>query len=80
MNVVSPNAVTNREFTKTLGRALGRPTVLPMPAVMARVIFGEIAKALLLGSTRVQPTRLEGSGYAFRFPNLATSLEHLVLK
>ena len=80
MNVVSPNAVTNREFTKTLGRALGRPTVLPMPAVMARVIFGEMAKALLLGSTRVQPTRLEGSGYAFRFPNLATSLEHLVLK
>ena len=80
MNVVSPNAVTNREFTKTLGRVLGRPTVLPMPAVMARVIFGEMAKALLLGSTRVQPTRLEGSGYRFRFPDLEATLRHLVLK
>jgi len=80
MNVVSPNAVTNREFTKALGRVLGRPTVFPMPAMAARVVFGEMAEALLLGSARVQPIRLEGSGYRFRFPVLETTLRHMVLK
>ena len=76
----APNAVTNREFTKTLGRVLGRPTVFPMSAVVARVIFGEMAEALLLGSARVQPTRLEGSGYRFHFHDLETTLRHLLLK
>ena len=80
MNVVSPNAVTNREFTQTLGRVLGRPTIFPMPAVVARVIFGEMAGALLLASARVQPIRLESSGYRFRFPDLETTLRQLVLK
>jgi uncharacterized protein len=46
---------------------------------MPGVIFGEMAEALLLGSARVQPTRLGGSGYRFRFPDLATTLRHLVL-
>jgi NAD dependent epimerase/dehydratase family enzyme len=59
---------------------LGRPTIFPMPAVVARVIFGEMAGALLLGSARVQPTRLEGSGYRFHFPDLETTLRHLLLK
>ena len=80
INVVSPNAVTNREFTKTLGRVLGRPTVFPMPGLVARAVFGEMADALLLGSARVQPIRLEGSGYRFHFPGLETALRHLVLK
>jgi NAD dependent epimerase/dehydratase family enzyme len=80
INVVSPNAVTNREFTKTLGCVLGRPTVFPMPALVARVIFGEMAVALLLGNARVQPIRLEGSGYRLRFPALETSLRRLVFK
>jgi len=80
MNVVSPNAVTNQEFTKTLGRVLGRPTIFPMPGLAARVVFGEMAETLLLASARVQPIRLEGSGYRFRFPVLETTLRHLVLK
>jgi uncharacterized protein len=80
MNVVSPNAVTNQEFTKTLGRVLRRPTIFPMPGLAARVVFGEMAEALLLASARVQPIRLEGSGYRFRFPALETALRHLVLK
>jgi len=80
MNAVSPNAATNREFTKTLGRVLRRPTVLPMPSVAARMVFGEMAEALLLASARVQPIRLESSGYRFHFPNLETALRHLVLK
>jgi uncharacterized protein len=80
MNVVSPNSVTNQEFTKTLGHVLGRPTIFPMPGLAARVVFGEMAEALLLASARVQPIRLEGSGYRFRFPVLETTLRHLVLK
>lgn len=80
INVVAPNAVANREFTKTLGRVLKRPTIFPMPAVVARTVFGEMAEALLLGSARVQPIRLEGSGYRFRFPSIETALRYLVLK
>ncbi len=80
INVVSPNAVTNREFTKTLGRVLRRPTVFPMPGLAARAVFGEMAEALLLNSARVQPIRLEGSGYRFCFPGLEATLRHLVFK
>ena len=74
VNAVSPQNVTNREFTKTLGKVLGRPTVLPMPAFAARLAFGEMADALLLSSARVQPIRLEGAGYCFRFGELELAL------
>lgn len=75
-NVVSPNPVTNREFTKTLGRVLGRPTVLPMPAAVARLLFSEMADALLLSSARVEPARLLETGYEFRYPELEGALRH----
>ena len=55
VNVVSPEPVTNHEYTKTLGRVLRRPTVLPMPAFGARLALGEMADELLLSSTRVLP-------------------------
>jgi hypothetical protein len=78
VNVVSPNPVTNRDFTKTLGRVLRRPTVLPMPAFAARLAFGEMADELLLASTRVVPHRLEETGYKFRHPDLEPALRHLL--
>jgi uncharacterized protein (TIGR01777 family) len=78
VNVVSPNPVTNRTFTKTLGRVLGRPTVLPMPALMARVAFGEMANELLLASARVLPRALLGSGFQFRHADLESALRHLL--
>ena len=53
VNMVSPSAVTNLEFTKALGRVLRRPTVFPMPSFAARLAFGEMADALLLASARV---------------------------
>jgi uncharacterized protein len=77
-NAVSPNAVTNQEFTKTLGKVLGRPTVVPMPAFAARLMFGEMADELLLASARVQPTKLQASGYAFRYPDLTAALRYLL--
>ena len=65
VNLVAPAPVTNREFTKTLGRVLRRPTLFPLPGFVARVVFGEMADALLLASTRVKPVNLLGSGYVF---------------
>ena len=74
VNLVAPAPVTNREFTKTLGRVLRRPTVFPLPGFVARVMFGEMADALLLASTRVKPVNLLGSGYAFRHGSLEEGL------
>lgn len=78
VNVVAPNPVTNAEFTKTLGRVLGRPTVFPMPAFAARLAFGEMADALLLASARLEPAKLLGTGYAVRFAELEGALRHLL--
>jgi uncharacterized protein (TIGR01777 family) len=77
-NAVAPSPVTNREFTRTLGRVLSRPTPFPMPAFAARLAFGEMADALLLASTRVQPARLLASGFTFRYPDLEGALRHLL--
>ena len=78
VNVVSPNPVTNLEFTKTLGQVLSRPTLFPVPAFAARLVFGEMADALLLGSARVEPARLKESGYIFQYPELKSALRHLI--
>jgi NAD dependent epimerase/dehydratase family enzyme len=66
------------EFTKTLGRVLGRPTLVPMPAFAVRLVFGEMGEELLLASTRMEPTRLLSAGYQFRFPQLEGALRHLL--
>ncbi len=78
VNVVTPHPVTNVEFTKTLGRVLRRPTVLPMPAFAARLAFGKMADGLLLSSQRVEPAKLLASGYEFRHANLEPALRHLL--
>jgi len=78
VNVVAPHPVTNLEFTRALGRLLRRPTILPLPAFAARLIFGEMADNLLLASTRVEPSRLLATGYRFRFPQLEAALRHVL--
>ena len=80
VNAVTPHPVTNREFTKTLGRVLSRPTLFPMPAFAARLAFGEMADELLLASTRVAPQRLLGSGYQFLHPHLEQALRTMLGK
>lgn len=80
VNAVTSNPVTNRDFTHTLGRVLSRPTLFPMPAFAARLALGEMADALLLASTRVEPARLLASGFAFRYPDLEGALRHLLGK
>jgi len=78
INCVTPNPVSNAEFTRTLGRALGRPTIAPLPAFAARIMFGEMADELLLGGVRVHPRRLSESGYTFRYPDLERALQNLL--
>jgi uncharacterized protein (TIGR01777 family) len=80
VNAVSPQPVTNRVLTRTLGRVLRRPTAVPLPAAAVRLAFGDMADALLLSSTLVEPTRLLESGYAFRLPTLEGALRHLLGK
>jgi uncharacterized protein (TIGR01777 family) len=78
LNIVSPNPVTNEEFTKTLGHALNRPTALAMPAFAVRLAFGEMADEMLLTSQRVVPKKLNDAGYEFEFPELEGALrKHL---
>ena len=78
LNITAPNANTNAEFTKTLGHVLGRPTIFPMPAFAARLLFGEKADALLLTGCRVVPTKLEETGYKFQHEHLEPALRHLL--
>ena len=81
VNAVAPRPVTNREFTEALGKALSRPTPLPVPAFALRLAVGrEMADGLLLASARVLPRRLEETGYRFRFPELGGALRHLLGK
>jgi uncharacterized protein (TIGR01777 family) len=72
-NVGAPNPVTNAEFTRALGRALGRPTVLPMPEAALKLLFGEMSE-LLLVSDRMLPKRLLDEGFQFRYPELDRAL------
>jgi NAD dependent epimerase/dehydratase family enzyme len=75
MNAVAPNPVTNAEFTRTLGRVLRRPTILPVPAFVLRVALGELADALLLSSQRALPKKMEQAGYSFVHPALEEGLQ-----
>ncbi len=78
MNMVSPNPVTNAEFTRTLAAVLKRPAILPVPAFAARLAFGELAEEGLLASARVEPKKLIAGGFDFEFPQLGSALQSLL--
>ena len=78
VNLVAPAPVRNSEFTKALGSVLLRPTMFPIPAFAARLVFGEMADRLLLASQRVEPARLVASGYPFQYSELRKALEDLL--
>jgi hypothetical protein len=80
MNVVAPRAVTNHEFTKTLGRVLSRPTIFPLPTLAARLVLGEMADALLFASARIEPALLLATGYKFHHTELERALRELLGK
>ena len=76
-NLTAPEPATNRQFSRVLGRVLGRPSVLPVPAAALRLMFGEMSMVLLEGQ-RAVPQRLLAAGYQFRFPDLEQALRHLL--
>ena len=75
VNAVSPNPVSNAEFTRTLAAALSRPAVFPMPAPVVRLIFGQMGEELWLASQRVVPAKLLESGYRFQYPDLSAAIQ-----
>ncbi len=72
-NVVSPNPVTNRQFTKCLAGVLGRPAIFPAPAPVLKVALGEMSRLLLTGQMAV-PERLEAEEFSFKYPDLSPAL------
>ena len=80
VNFVAPSPATNAEFTKTLGKVLSRPTILPIPAFAIKLLFGEMGEALLLGGQRVAPKRLIAGGYEFSYPQLEQAFVHILEK
>ena len=74
VNAVSPQAATNAEFTRALGRALGRPAVIPVPAPALRLLLGEMSE-MLLGGQLVLPRAAQKAGYRFKYPSLEGCLK-----
>ena len=80
LNGVAPRPVTNREFTKTLGRVLNRPTFMPaLPPIALKIMFGEFGK-ILLDSQRAVPKAARSAGFTFRFPDLEPALRDVLKK
>ncbi len=77
-NVCSPEPLTNAAYTRVLGHVLGRPTVFPLPAPVARLVLGQVADELLLASARVESAKLQKTGYQFRYPELEGAFRHLL--
>jgi uncharacterized protein (TIGR01777 family) len=78
VNGTAPNPVTNKEWSKALGRALGRPAVLPIPGLAVELKFGKEFGKVAQGGQRVLPKRTEELGYAFKFPEIDGALRNLV--
>lgn len=76
-NLVSPEQVTNREFTAAFAKSLDRPVSVPAPALALKLVAGELAEELLLASTRVEPVALKRAGFSFDYPTLASSLRRI---
>jgi uncharacterized protein (TIGR01777 family) len=78
VNATAPDPATNRDFAKALGRALGRPAVLPLPGLALDVKFGREFGQVLRGGQRVIPKRTQELGYEFRHPDLDEALKDLL--
>jgi len=78
VNLVAPAPCRQADFARALGRALGRPTVLPVPAFALRSLLGEMAQGLLLDGAAVRPARLEAAGFCWQHPDLDAALAALL--
>lgn len=78
VNATAPEPARNRDFTTSLGQALGRPAILPVPAWPLQWVLGDFAKELLLSGQRVLPRAAQSSGFAFRYPQLDGALQAIL--
>ena len=77
VNFTAPNPVRNRELAKTIGKAMGRPSFLPVPGFMLKLALGEFGSILLEGQ-RVIPQKLLKSGFQFRYPKIEQAMEQII--
>ena len=77
-NFCAPGVVRQKTFARALGKVLGRPAVVPAPALALRMMMGEMA-GVLLASQQVRPERLTADGFSFRFPDVDSALADLVV-
>lgn len=79
VNLTAPTPVTNAQFTRALGRAVHRPTLLPIPMRLLKLMLGEdIVREMLLGSTRALPAKLEAAGFRWLHPTLDAALRDIL--
>lgn len=77
VNGTAPNPETMKSFCKALGKAIGRPSWLPVPGFMLRLMLGEVA-GVLIGSTKAIPARAQETGYVFKYPEVGPALRDLL--
>lgn len=77
INAVSPNPVTNMEFTKTLGKIIKRPTIFSVPSLVLKAVFGEMSSILLEGQN-VSSKKIKSLGFSFQHPHLENSLKDIL--
>lgn len=80
LNATAPEPLTNREFSKVLGKVLGRPSLFPVPGFALNLLLGEVAEPLIVNGQRVIPAKAQQSGYSFKYPTLEPALRQLLHK
>jgi hypothetical protein len=77
VNVCSPNPVKNKDLARALGRALHRPSLMPAPGFMIKLVLGEFGSVILEGQ-RVLPRRLLKEGFTYQYPDIDTALQNII--
>ena len=77
INLVSPNPVKNKKFTKALGKALKRPTILPAPEFAMKMAFGEMGTETILSDQRIVPNQLLQHGFEFEHPKIDDAFQSI---
>lgn len=75
VNAVAPEPLTNAAFTRTLGKVIGRPTFLPVPQSLVRMVFGEMSEETILSNLAVSPKYLQNHSFTWEFPDLEAAIK-----
>jgi uncharacterized protein (TIGR01777 family) len=78
INCTAPKPVTSREFAKTLGKVLKRPAIVPMPAAIVKLLFGQMGDELMIQGQSVIPQKLQQQGFRFNYSDLHSALEQIL--